>query len=204
MHRFWLLSSTFYGTWMPGDGRGFVGRVRDARTDDESSSPFRFVHDIPGTPCDADLSGLERASAERMTGPPIPVERPHAVVLTDQFRETAAYRRWDLLAAAVMVNHVHLVVGVLGDPDPTKILGDFKSYGSRALSARFGKPMSGTWWTYGGSKRKLPNAKAVADAVNYVLHKQYNPLLTWSPASGVASAPREEQHQRRVTSPTGR
>jgi REP element-mobilizing transposase RayT len=186
MSRVWLLSSTFYGTWLPGDRRGFVGRVRDARSEDEEASPFRFVHNIPGTPCDEDVSGLERASAERMTGPPILLERAHAEVLIEQFRETASYRGWEILAVAVMANHVHLVVRVEGDPDPTKVLGDFKAYGSRALSARFGKPLSGTWWTYGGSRRKLPDDEAILAAVNYVLHKQYNPLLTWSPASGVA------------------
>jgi REP element-mobilizing transposase RayT len=185
MERFWLLSSTFYGIWLPGDERGFVGRVRDDRPDDPPS-PFRFVHDAPGTPYDEDVPGLERASAERMTGPPVYVDRSHADILVSQFRETAGYRGWDILAVAVMANHVHLVVRVSGDPDPTKVLGDFKAYGSRALTARFGKPASGTWWTSGGSKRKLVGTEAVAAGVNYVLHKQYQPLVTWSPASGVA------------------
>src|SRR5437763_1061534 len=33
MDRYWLLSSTFYGNWLPGDPRGFVSRVRDRRPD---------------------------------------------------------------------------------------------------------------------------------------------------------------------------
>jgi len=180
MHRHWLLSSSFYGTWLPGDERGFVGRVRDDRPDDAPSST-RFVHDMPGTPYDEDLPGLKRASIELMAGPPIYVERPHADVLVGQFRETAGVRGWDLLAVAVMANHVHLVVRVPGDPNPKKVLGDFKAYGSRALSVRFGKPASETWWTYDGSKRKLPDERAVANAVHYVLHKQFQPLVTWAP-----------------------
>ncbi len=32
-----------------------------------------------------------------------------------------------------------------------------------------------------GSKRKLANQAAIASAVNYVLHKQPNPLVTWAP-----------------------
>jgi REP element-mobilizing transposase RayT len=184
MHRHWLLSSTFYGTWLPGDERGFVGRVRDARPDDPDS-PFRFVHDVPGTPCDEDLPGLEQASAERMNGPPIYVARPHAEVLVAQFLETAKYRGWDVLAISIMVNHFHLVARVPGDPSPTKVLGDFKGYGSRALNTRFGRPASETWWTYGGSKRKLPDGRAVAAAIEYVLYKQYNPLVTWSPETGL-------------------
>ena len=31
---FWLLSSTFYGQWLPGDPRGSVTNVRDRRDDD--------------------------------------------------------------------------------------------------------------------------------------------------------------------------
>jgi hypothetical protein len=31
MDRYWLLTRTTYGTWLPGDVRGFVSRVRDLR-----------------------------------------------------------------------------------------------------------------------------------------------------------------------------
>jgi len=184
MDRYWLLSSTFYGTWLPGDERGFVGRVRDARPDDPTT-PFRFAHDIPGTPYDEDLPGLARASAEQMKGPPVFIDRVQAEVLLSQFLETARYRGWEILAVAIMANHVHLVVGVTGDPSPTKVLGDFKTYGSRALNRQFGRRASDTWWTYDGSKRKLSDEPARTGAVNYVLYKQYMPLLRWSPETGI-------------------
>lgn len=190
MFRHWLLSSTFYGTWLPGDPRGFVGRVRDVRPTDPPTT-IRIEHDIPGTPYDEDIPGLQRASAEMMRGPPILVAAAHAEVLLAQFQETARFRTWPLLAAAIMANHVHLVVETPLDATGTKILGDFKAYGSRALTARFGKPASDTWWTYGGSKRILPDEPALAAAIYYVLYKQPNPLRVWSPPSGVASAPRD-------------
>ena len=57
MDRYWLLSSTFYGNWLPGDRRGFVSRVRDRRPD-ESVSPVRREHDLPGIPYDEDIPGL--------------------------------------------------------------------------------------------------------------------------------------------------
>jgi hypothetical protein len=50
------------------------------------------------------------------------------------------------------------------------------------LTAWFGKPESDTWWTSRGSKRLLPDERAIAAALHYVLHKQYKPLLTWSPS----------------------
>ena len=51
MERYWLLTWTCYGHWLPGDARGFVGNIRD---DDGS----QITHNIPGTPYDADIPRL--------------------------------------------------------------------------------------------------------------------------------------------------
>jgi REP element-mobilizing transposase RayT len=184
MDRYWLLTNTCYGSWLPGDARGFVGHVREHRLEEEEEDG-RVVHDVPGTEYDKGMIGLQQAAVERMTGPPIQLEVTHAEVLLAQFRETARFRRWSILAAAIMHNHFHLVVGVPGDPKPGKILGDFKSWGTRALTQRFGEPASETWWTERGSKRKLPNESAVCRAIEYVLHKQPNPLVTWTPEAAM-------------------
>jgi REP element-mobilizing transposase RayT len=178
MDRYWLLTSTFYGNWLPGDSRGFVARVRDRRPEEPPESARR-EHDLPGTPYDKDMRGLKEAARNRLKGSPVWLTSDQAAAVLAQFQQTAQYRGWRLLAAAVMANHVHLVVGVRGDPDPTKILGDFKAYASRALNARWGKPPSGTWWTYAGSKRKLPDEHAVLAAVHYV-RRQPQPLAVWS------------------------
>jgi len=76
-----------------------------------------------------------------------------------------------------MVNHFHIVVQVLDDPDPRRILADFKAYGSRTLNRLHGQPLSETWWTTNGSKRKLKDDQAFANAVHYVLYKQPRPLV---------------------------
>lgn len=171
MARFWLLTWTTYGNWLPGDRRGFVGQVRGA-------DGLPTIHNLPGTPYDADVPPLERAMRAAMLGPPIRLSSEHAAVVIEQFRETAKYRGWELLAVAVMANHVHLVVGVPGDPKPEQILHSFKSYASRALNQRWAKPVNGTWWTESGSKRKLPHDDAVRAAVNHVGHQEY-PLAVW-------------------------
>lgn len=193
MSRSWLLTSTFYGNWLPGDPRGFVSRVRDRRSDDEDCV-VRLEHDIPGTPYDEDLPGLWQAALAQMKGPRVLVTGEQAGALVLQFRETAAYRGWKLLAAAVMCNHVHIVVTVPGDPDPSDLLRDFKSYGSRVLNRRWGHRPNGTWWTESGSKRKLGDESAVEGAVNYVA-RQSKPLVVWlgvtqSPGERGASDPR--------------
>ncbi|HKB02717.1 MAG TPA: hypothetical protein VKD90_10885 [Gemmataceae bacterium] len=176
MDRYWLLTSAFYGNRLPGDPRGFVSRVRDVRAGDAPGT--RHEHDIPGTPVDADMPGLHRSAQGQLKGPPIRVNPEQAGALVPQFRETAGLRGWLLLAVAVVEDHVHLVVGVRGDPHPRKVLGDFKAYGSRPLTRGWGTPPSGTWWTYGGSKRKLPNTRAVRSAIIY-LRDQPGALLVW-------------------------
>jgi hypothetical protein len=83
-----------------------------------------------------------------------------------------------------MTNHFHLVVQLADDPEPRKVLADFKASGSRVLNRRYGKPASETWWTGNGSKRKLKDEEALLNAINYVLYKQPNPLLVWSAELG--------------------
>ena len=126
------------------------------------------------------MTGLEYSARQEMKGLPIHFDREHAETVFNQFQETAQFRGWTLRAVSIMHNHFHMVVQVPGDPSPRKLLADFKAYGSRALNRRFGRQPSETWWTGKGSKRKLPNDRAVADAINYVLYKQPNPLLVWS------------------------
>lgn len=180
MDRYWLLTWTTYGTWLPGDARGFVSNVRDG--------PGPEVrHNLPGTPYDADDARVRRRAQENMVGEPVWLTADQARIVAEQFQETARVRGWRLLACAVMANHVHLVVGVEGDPDPAKLLHDFKSYATRALKAAGHVPSGGRWWTESGSRRKLPDEGAVRGAIEYV-RRQHAPLVIWT-ASGVCQRP---------------
>ncbi len=154
MDRYWLLTNTCYGTWLPGKESGFVGHVWEHR-DNDPKADIRVVHNVPGTPCDEDIRGLEEAAQTVMKGPPIHLDVAGAEAALAQFRETAQHRGWEIEAVAIMYNHFHIVVGVRGDPAPGKILGDFKSWATRKLTRTFGAPASETWWTERGSKRKL-------------------------------------------------
>jgi REP element-mobilizing transposase RayT len=171
MDRCWFLTWTTYGTWLPGDARGFVSNV------EEGPGP-EVRHNVPGTPYDRDMPGLRRSAQAALKCLPINLVLEQAQPLLQQFQETARYRGWMLLVVAIMRNHVHIVVGVPGDPDPSDLLGDLKAYGSRALNKTSGKPASGTWWTESGSKRKLKSITAVTDVVQYVRDRPY-PLLIW-------------------------
>jgi hypothetical protein len=171
MDRYWLLTWTTYGTWLPGDERGFVSEVNDGQGG-------RVIHNIPRTPYDAGWDRLEYDSRSRLTGQPIRLTKEQADIVFAQFDETADHRGWVLIAVGVMATHVHLEVGVLGDPNPEHILRDFKSYASRSLNREFGRPASGTWWTESGSKRKLKDEAAILGAAAYIRDQEF-PLLIW-------------------------
>jgi len=109
MNRYWLLTWTCYGHWLPGDRRGFVGNICEA-------DGTHVSHDMPGTPYDEDLPLLEQWVREQMTGDPITLGLKEADAMIAQYRETARIRNWSLEAASVMFNHTHIVVGVAGDP----------------------------------------------------------------------------------------
>jgi REP element-mobilizing transposase RayT len=169
--RTWLLTWSTYGTWLPGDERGFVGQVK-------RDDGVRKRRNRTGEEFDRSMNGLEKASAALLKGPAIWLSKVQAQVILDQLLQTANHRQWLILAAAVMSNHVHVVVRVPGDPNPEDLLRDFKSYASRSLNKSFARPKSDTWWTESGSKRKLPTPTAVVGGVRYVKNQE-NPLTLW-------------------------
>ena len=168
--RVWLLTWTTYGSRLPGDGRGFVGRVRERRPGE--SVGRRRVHNLPQTEFDAAKSGLEVAARRRMTAPPTRLFPEAGGPLLNQFAETASIRNWRCLAAAALTDHVHLLVAVHGDPAPETLLRDFKAYGSRILNQRFGPRR---WWSDGGSTRKKSTVEETLAAARYV-RDQPDPL----------------------------
>lgn len=173
MDRYWLITWTTYGNWLPGDARGFAGNVREPdRT--------QVVHNAPDTPYDANMPGLTHYVREHMTGPPVELDLMQAKALIPQYLETASVRKWSLEAASVMYNHTHIVVGVLGDPDPDSVRRTFVSWATRTLKKLGPVPVNGTWWTAKGSERKLPDETAVRGAVIYVVKKQPNPFAVYA------------------------
>ena len=170
--RVWLLSWSLYGSRMPGDERGFVGTVRERRADDPDGPRVR--HNRVQTEYDCGMSGLVRSARAAMKHPPARLMAADAGPLAEQFAETAAHRGWRILAGAIMPLHVHLLVGVPGDPEPHTLLRDFKSYGSRRLN-RGGKRR---WWTEGGSTRKKAEREQILAAARYV-RDQEGPLSVW-------------------------
>ncbi len=169
---FWLLTWRTYGTWLPGDARGFVSNVRGA-------DGHGGRHNIPGTECDRDLPGLERYAREQMKGKPVLFTAEQARLVADDFRSSAEFRGWSHHALAVMANHIHIVISAPEEVLTDRLLQVFKSYASRMLNQAYPRPTSGTWWAASGSRRRLPDERAVAAAIEYVRHQEY-PLVIWT------------------------
>lgn len=174
MDRFWLLTWTTYGTWLPGDDRGFVSRI-------QLSDEQKIKHNLPNTEYDAKRRGMSLYATKLLKSEPVRLNETQANELATQFFETASVKQWAILALAIMSNHVHIVVAVAGDPEPETILSQLKSYGSRALNRIYGRQPSGTWWTASGSRRKLPDEAAVNAGIHYVTNQEYA-LYVWKAA----------------------
>ena len=170
-NRTWFITCTTYGQWLPGDERGFVSNKFEGETTERKNNQV-------GTQYDNGRLELKSAAKKLMLGPQIVLSYPKAVLVRNQFEETARYRSWTIVAGSIMANHFHVLVGVPDDPDPDKILGDLKSYASRKLNAQYGKPQNGTWWTTHGSKRIIDTELSFNRCVSYIL-SQHAPLLQW-------------------------
>lgn len=168
---YWLLTSSTYGTWLPGDRRGSVTSVRDRRLGDPRSER-RIEHDRYGDAFEPAIAGLARSSRASMRGAPVRLTGEQARVVCEQFQETAQQRDWQLFAASVMANHFHLVVAAPNATRTEILFRDFKVYASKALNERFGQTASGTWWTRSGSRRRLYDEEALYGAIDYTLNRQ--------------------------------
>src|SRR5579872_2833476 len=173
MKRHWLFTWRTYGTWLPGSP-GFVGNY-------VTVSGERRSDNIPGELTAETMPPLEEYCRNLLTQSPVNLTRDLAEALIIQFQETARYRNRTIDAIAIMPDHVHLITGTSGDPNPDKMLIDWKAYGSRALNKVAGRAQTTPqpkWWAVGGSKRILRSIAERLRAIRYV-RDQENPLVIW-------------------------
>ena len=170
MDRHWFFTRRTYGTWLPGEV-GFVGNYT-------SPDGRRVTDNEFGSPTTEAIPALEAFSRRLLSGEPLLLTATHAGIVFRQFQETARFRGWVIDAVAVIANHVHIVFGVIGDPEPSDMLRDWKSYASRALNRAFGAPHGPRWWADGGSKRRIEDDEDRMSRIRYVRDQEL-PLLIW-------------------------
>ena len=166
----YLLTWTTYGTWLPGDARGFVSRVP---AEDGGS----VIHKQPGEPYDGDEPRLSAAGRQRMRHGRVMLTKPQAQECLAAFREVAERYGLDLHAGAVLRTHVHLLV-TSEVSEGQRLLHLFKGVASRRLGQRYGRRPGGKWWTRHGSRRLLPGGPAMERAYCYVMNQE-DPLIAF-------------------------
>jgi len=141
-----------YGTWLPGDERGWVEYHRGWKLPNPS---------------------LEQACRKCMVEEQCVLSATEREIVIEQIRETCSYRKWTLLATACRSNHVHVVVGAVGT-HPKKIRIDLKAWCTRRLQERSNKHRT-NWWAERGSIRYVWDDESLAQVVAYVCEGQDHP-----------------------------
>ncbi len=158
--RTWFLTSTTYGTWLPGDERGFVSNTPNANGD-------WVRQNVWNSPCAADDAARKRLALSAMKGKPVSFHDKQATEVAAQFQETTQVRGWKPHVLAVMATHFHILLSADEAVAPADLLRDLKSYASRRLNRQWTRPASGTWWTESGSRRPVNDEDYFINAVRY-------------------------------------
>lgn len=147
-----------YGTWLPGDARGWV----------EYRRGFQLPDPILEIECRANMT----EDACRLN--PQQRERVHV-----QVAETCQHKQWVLHAVNCRTNHIHVVLSSIAAP--TTIREQLKAWCTRRLkeqqlaagvSRRDGRTK---WWTERGSIRWIFREDDLAAAISYVRDQQDSP-----------------------------
>ncbi len=148
---------TTYGTWLPGDQRGWVHKgTRGVQPPDEER---------------------EAAARRRLAQQPVQLTDPQRRIVEQTIRTHCRVRGWSPYAVNVRSNHVHVVLRT--DREAWDVMKQLKSWCSRRLSdaerlddvvaRRAGRRR---WFTEGGKCKTIENEQYLENAVQYVLHGQ--------------------------------
>ena len=145
----YFLTWVTYGTWLPGDSRGWV--------------EYRLGWQLP------DLT-REGEAAMSMTEDACRLSEEQRDAVEQQIGETCRHRGWHLHAVNCRSNHIHVVVSA-ADTRPKKIRTDLKAWATRCLKRQFDEKRE-NWWAERGSIRFLYDEDRLGDAVLYVTDGQ--------------------------------
>jgi REP element-mobilizing transposase RayT len=143
---------------------------------DESGSVDRRHNLFGGRSLEADPQRV-RAERRSMNQRPYELDSDSRAVVLQTLAEVCSYRGWNLLAAHVRTNHVHVTVEA--EVPPEKVMNDFKAYASRALNRLDGHEPGRRRWARHGSTRWLWKDQDVREAIRYVVEEQGEPMAVF-------------------------
>lgn len=150
----YFITFTTYGTRLHGSGKGSVDLEHNA-------------FDTPLLPPDPEREVEDRG---RMTQAPYIMSGPEREIVCRAIVELSHEKEWDLLAAHVRTNHVHVVIAAARDLG--RLMSDLKGLASRDLTRAGFDDISRRRWTRHGSTRHLLQADQVEEKIRYTLDEQ--------------------------------
>ena len=146
----YFLTWTTYGSWLPGDERGWA--------------------DKPGRLKLGDQKLVAQAKA-LLTEPELTLTDEQRQIVERTIADHCRIRGWHLHSVNCRTQHVHVVVTAT-DRDPEEVMDQFEAWCTRKLKDReqsngHAKPRD-KWWTQRGSKRHLFDEASVEEAIKYV------------------------------------
>jgi len=138
-----------YGTWLPGDSRGW----RKRRKGDRKPQPL-----------------LEDWCRERLSEQPVILAEPHRDRVEAVCQEHATLRGWELHTVSARSNHVHLVVSA--NEPPKKVRDQFKANATRVLRLPPDAIKNEKIWARGGDIELIDGDEALEPAVIYTSEAQ--------------------------------
>lgn len=148
---------TTYGTWLPGDARGWVkSRVWGIQAPD---------------------SELERQTRARMAETAVVLTPDQRLLVEQTITDHCRIRGWILHAVNARTNHLHVVV--TADRSADEVRDQFQAWCSRKLSDHAGltkavakKAGRRHWFTEGGDNELIDDGQYLENAICYVKERQ--------------------------------
>ena len=150
----YFLTWPTYGTWLPGDQRGWVKRGEGFQ--------------LPDSVRELDAQAL-------MTEDACLLDDEQRRLVEGTIADHCRIRGWHLHVVNCRTNHVHVVV--TADRDPDTVRDQFKAWCTRKLKAleqartgpgNIGASIRENWWAERGSGRYLGDEESLEAAIQYV------------------------------------
>ena len=144
-----------YGSWLPGDQRGWV--------------KYHHGHQLPDPV-------RERIAQSRMAEEACLLNRSERNIVEQTIRNHCQLRKWKLFAVNCRSNHLHVVVSANVHPD--EIRRQLKAWCTRRLkenqraTTNNSPGLRENWWAERGSRRYIGDQKSPEAAIVYVCDGQ--------------------------------
>ncbi len=145
----YFMTWTTYGTWVPGDQRGW----RKCQLGNQPPQPR-----------------LEDWCREQMNEPPVLLDKCQQQAVESVCKEHANFRGWGLHAICVRSNHVHVAIST--DASPLKVRDQLKANATRALRELVAPIQNKKVWTRRGDVEVILNEASLERVITYIKEAQ--------------------------------